>query len=1082
MVRLIKAAGALLALVALLVGFPVLLIATIGNPWPAAGLNELELMTNSAVLGLIGLLGWFFWAQLLLCALWEIPAALRGIEAPRVPIALGGQQQAVRVLVHTILAVGVTSSVLAPSLASRAAAAPPLIPSHHPVAHPVTPLAHRDGPAGSTLTDISRTGQTLADNRTQQHRTAKDSSPRVTTVRGDTLWGLAEAHLGDGFRWREIAELNQGQTMSGGRIFTSPRNIEPGWELRLPEDATNLPAAAKPDVVVEAGDTLSGIAADELGDGDLWPILYEANRDVIGSNPDLIHPGQVIEVPGARTGHDETKNTPANGARPNLGQDHGDQQGRDQQEVDQPPGTQIPGKPTRAPQTPAAETPAVPAVPEASAPAAGTSASKDAGAATATPQEDQDRFSALRALLASAVCLSVGTLTLVAVNRRRQFRQRRPGRTIAATPDHLVAVERAVAENGVPAQADVEFLDRALRHVAACCRAADAPLPQLGAAVLGEEDLTLLLTHPAVGEAPTGWTATDDARAWALPRGTFLEDDLLTQPAPYPALVTIGQDDGGRTWLLDLETLGVFRIAGPGDQVADLTRFLVAELAVNAWAEGTEVLLAGGFGAETIRLNPARLRQVDREAALLRANVVTRDATESEQNLDTDLLGLRRDGELLDSTGPVVVVVPGRADNALVETIGRRDRSRVIVVHEDAAETMGAAIELTGDGLAYLPQWGISVTAFTLTESDAEAMAALVASTRNLADEPVPVAYEHAGPLARYVKADGSLREEYTQPRRAERHDASSLLPDADEVYLATAATTTEDLAALAPSVPEATRTAIAALDPTLDQDVADWVDPASTRPKVHLLGHVDVTAMAGSGEGIANLAGTIEFIVYLACAERGITGERAADAFGWQTVRTVQNRARDARKLLGTRPDGSEWLPDAGKTESAKRGMPTYELDKGPGGVLIDHDLFVRLKIRAQRRGDGGLDDLVTALALVTGEPFDHLRRGGYGWLLEGQRHDHIIVGTIHDVAHVVATRAVAEGRTDLARQACEAARKANPHSDVAWLDLAAAAEAENGPDAADETVREQVVDRVDEDLPPRTEAVIDRRGWLAG
>jgi LysM repeat protein len=1065
MVRLIKAAGALLVLVALLAGFPGLLLATTGNPWPAGGLDELELMTNSAVLGLVSVLGWFFWAQAVLCTLWEMPAALRGIEAPRVPIALGGQQHAIRWLVHTILAVGVTSSVLAPSVASRAEAAP-AAPSHS-----VTHLADHAGPAAdTTLTDNRHTDQKSAAKDTQHHRTAKDASPRVTTVKGDTLWGLAETHLGDGFRWREIAELNQGQKMSHGRTFTNPRNIEPGWELTLPTDATNLPGTAtEHEVVVEPGDTLSEIAEDELGNADLWPNLYEENKDVIGLNPDLIHPGQVIELPAARTGSHNNKSEPADTTGPNLGQVSGDQEG-----AGQPPAAEAPGEPAQAPGTPAG-----PAVPEPSAPGSSTSSNAEAAQATATEQKDQGGFSALRALLASAVCLSFGALTLVAVNRRRQFRQRRPGRTIAATPEDLIAVERAVVENGVQAQEDGVFLDRALRHVAASCRAGGAPLPQLGAAVLGEEDLTLLFIHPAVGEVPTGWTATHDARAWMLPRWTFLEDELLTQPAPYPALVTIGHDEGGRTWLLDLETLGVFGIAGAREQVADLTRFLVAELAVNAWSEGTEVLLAGGFGAETVKLNPTRLRQVDREAAMLRAAALTRDATESEQNLDTDLLGLRRDGELLDSTGPVVIVVPGRADGEFAGTIGLRDRSRVVVVHEDEAEP---AIELTGDGMAYLPLWGISIKAFTLPAADADSMAALVASTRNLQDAPVPAADDDASPLGRYVKADGSLREEFTEPRHTDGRDVSSLLPEADEVYLATAATTPEDLAALAPSVPEATRAEIEALDPTLAQDVADWFDPTSIRPKVHLLGPVDVTAVGGSREGLDNLAGTIEFIVYLACQERGVTGERAAEACGWKTVKTVQNRARDARKLLGTRPNGTEWLPDAGKTESAKRGMPTYELDKGPGGVLINHDLFVRLKIRAQKRGDGGLDDLVTALSLVTGEPFDQLRRGGYGWLLEGQRHDHIMVGTIHDVAHVVATRAVAEGRTDLVRPACEAARKANPHSDVAWLDLAAAAEAENGRPAADEMVGEQVVDRVDEDLPPRTEAVIDRRGWLAG
>lgn len=46
---------------------------------------------------------------------------------------------------------------------------------------------------------------------------------------------------------------------------------------------------------VQPGDTLSGIAA-RLGLGD-WHRLYEANTGVIGGNPNLIYPGQVLVLP-----------------------------------------------------------------------------------------------------------------------------------------------------------------------------------------------------------------------------------------------------------------------------------------------------------------------------------------------------------------------------------------------------------------------------------------------------------------------------------------------------------------------------------------------------------------------------------------------------------------------------------------------------------------------------------------------------------------------------------------------------------------------------------------------------------------
>jgi nucleoid-associated protein YgaU len=1082
MTRWGKAAAAAAVLVALLGGLPYGLITYVGNPWPGGGLTWTGTMSDGAIAGLLAVVLWLVWALFALCVAGEILAVLRELSntggAVRVPACgVPGLSGLAAWAVNGVLAVAVATPALGamPAAATPTGVpAPPGLTSTAPTSTAPTVSAHAVTHEADPAVDPQRTDSQHTERLHTEGRHSERPDYRTVVVGHlDNLYTIARTHLGDGERWPEIAQLNQGRTMNDGGVFIDPEVIEEGWELRIPaEPAESAESAGSGGMhVVEQGEYLSRIALQELGDANRWPELYQANRDVVGSNPNLIYPGQRLDLPAARPGSHDNLHTPPVTPEPNLGHDHGNQERADRERADQPPTEKTPDAPAHAPHSPA-----VPAVPEASAPAVDGSSSPEAATAT---EQDEDGFSALRALLAGAGCLAFGALTLVAANRRRQFRWRRPGRMIAATPADLVAIERAVAENGVQAQDDVEFLDRALRHVAASCRAAAAPLPQLGAAVLGADELTLLFTHPAVGEAPTGWAATDDARAWTLPRPTILEDDLLRQPAPYPALVTIGEDEGGRTWLLDLETLGVFGIAGPRDQVCDLTRFLIAELAVNAWSEGTEVLLAGGFGTETVRLNPGRLRQVDREAALLRATALAHDATESEANLDTDLLGLRRDGELLDSTGPLVVVVSGRAEGDFVEAIEQRDRSRVVVVHDDPADP---AIELTGDQMAFLPRWGIRVKAFTLPESDAEAMAALVASTRNLADQPMPATADEGGPLGRYATADGALREEFTEPRHPAGHDASSLLPEPDEVYLATAATTPEDLAALAPSVPQITRAELEALDPTLDQDVADWLDPASIRPKVHLLGPVDVTAAGGTREGIANLAGTIELIVYLACQERGVTGERAADACGWKRVKTVQNRAIDARKLLGTRPDGTDWLPDAGKTESAKRGVPTYEIDKGTNGVIVDADLLVRLKVRAQKRGEDGIEDLSTALSLVAGEPFDDLRRGGYGWLFTGQRHDQILVAAIHDAAHVLATGAMAEGRTDLVRHACDAALRANPHSDVAWLDLAAAAEADTGRASAEELVREQVLDRVDEDLPPRTEAVIDRRGWLSG
>lgn len=48
---------------------------------------------------------------------------------------------------------------------------------------------------------------------------------------------------------------------------------------------------------VEQGDTLSGISHKLTNDENLWTQLYTLNHGIIGDNPDLIIPGQVLEIP-----------------------------------------------------------------------------------------------------------------------------------------------------------------------------------------------------------------------------------------------------------------------------------------------------------------------------------------------------------------------------------------------------------------------------------------------------------------------------------------------------------------------------------------------------------------------------------------------------------------------------------------------------------------------------------------------------------------------------------------------------------------------------------------------------------------
>jgi LysM repeat protein len=48
---------------------------------------------------------------------------------------------------------------------------------------------------------------------------------------------------------------------------------------------------------VQSGDTLWGIAQRAYNDPEDWDTIYDANKGIIGNNPNLIYPGQRLQIP-----------------------------------------------------------------------------------------------------------------------------------------------------------------------------------------------------------------------------------------------------------------------------------------------------------------------------------------------------------------------------------------------------------------------------------------------------------------------------------------------------------------------------------------------------------------------------------------------------------------------------------------------------------------------------------------------------------------------------------------------------------------------------------------------------------------
>ena len=136
--------------------------------------------------------------------------------------ALGPLQPVLAKLVATV----VLSLPTTPVLRSGGAPSPPaVILSATSLATETEPLQPASAPPAAESGGLERGGPL----------------PTYVVARGDTLWGIAQRHLGDPTRWTEIAALNRDRP-EGSASFGNPNWIYPGWTLTLPADATGLPA------------------------------------------------------------------------------------------------------------------------------------------------------------------------------------------------------------------------------------------------------------------------------------------------------------------------------------------------------------------------------------------------------------------------------------------------------------------------------------------------------------------------------------------------------------------------------------------------------------------------------------------------------------------------------------------------------------------------------------------------------------------------------------------------------------------------------------------------------------------------
>ena len=117
----------------------------------------------------------------------------------------------------------------------------------------------------------------------------------IQTAKGFKMAGAAEERDGKLYFKGQVRSQDE-----VNKIWEAIKTV-PDWRNDVVAEVTldpNAKAAAAATYTVKAGDTLSKIAKEHLGDANDYMKIFEANKGTL-SDPDKIKPGQVLTLPVA---------------------------------------------------------------------------------------------------------------------------------------------------------------------------------------------------------------------------------------------------------------------------------------------------------------------------------------------------------------------------------------------------------------------------------------------------------------------------------------------------------------------------------------------------------------------------------------------------------------------------------------------------------------------------------------------------------------------------------------------------------------------------------------------------------------
>lgn len=760
--RLIRGLGALVLLAAILVGVPLALIALAGNPLPTSFESLLATMAAPDLGGVflmgtvVPCLAWIAWLYLVACvALEAFELVRRGRSAPRRRTNRNpGRRFASTLLTAIVVMIG-GSAVMGPAYAAEAA---PSVAIEHAEDSSVGWQGFADEPS-------ERDGETT-EHTTPQSGAAATDYAEITVREGDSLWALAETHLGDGARYPEITELNRGVPQFDGGALDEDLWLTPGWRIMLPHasavpetaDERGAGVAASPSgaatvtapadpvangtdatsngemdpspddsatVVVQTGDTLWELAEVHLGDGARYDELATASGL---SDPSTIHPGDEVTMPFATddgTGiDDDASSAPEDPATedetdPDAGSsggmeepgDVGDDTDGSFDPVDDAEGdgsaddvadastsvpahpahpTADPGSPTSPPDEsvsasgdeqnanatptevsadPVAAGGSAPATDDAAAPGGLPDGGNSAGATDLAEHESSGDLGPIDLQTIGGIggALAAGFLGWLTVRRLLQRRKRSAGQRIAMPEPDVAEIETQL--RAVDGTAAVLHLDHALRAIAVDAQDTSSPMPSIAVARVTAAEVVLYLEDPSILPSPFIPAAQDDS-AWSISTASLPPLDREPSSA-CPALVSIGNDTSGAMLFIDLERLGVLTIDGDEPLVRAALMALSLELATSTWGDDLRLTLVGFDERLNDELSSGRIRHVSDLRTLGREFAVgQRHIRAALSDLGTEsLAAARTSSPEAESWGVEVVLVGAPSNEETHETL-----------------------------------------------------------------------------------------------------------------------------------------------------------------------------------------------------------------------------------------------------------------------------------------------------------------------------------------------------------------------------------------------------------------------------